>query len=787
MKNSTGAFLLFLTSVFLFGSFGTTKAMSTTGAVEVKYPLHEAIANNSSLEDIKEIINGYNKKERKAKLDETDNFGHTPLHYALLKQNAAVACHLIEEENVSRWCTDKKENTPLHYAVEYALPQVVDAIIAKNTQYKKKSQKRYINQRNNSGDTALHVAAAQGDTGMIDILLDNEAKPETKNNSGNIPLHTAISNIQFDSVKQLLKLSNREAVNNDGLRPLHLLAQAAKTSNTDINKILTLLIGTKNKPAKNPVYLKAVDNDGMTALHHVIQSCTAEHSVLKAFISRLVKKDTSIVLIQDAQGNTALHYAAEKGFEQTINSLLAPLDNQTANALKALKNKNNKTAFDIAVSKGKRIDALSNGEASVSVPVASKGSETDDDEVIEIVDDEEDTKKKDNIPTALREPSSPTNREIAMFAALLEKRIREAAEGRSVEASVSVPVAPKEPETDDSEIIKIVVDEDDTKKDTQKTSSETYALHKAAARGDSRGIKELIEKSGTYSQGLQVPDQNGWLPLHYAAANGHLACVKEIIETLDSDLNNRVLDEYSNVQNKNGQTALHLAVLCNHFDIVTYLVNHAQAETTIRDNNNATPSDLAVFVQDERIHQFFEALAHKIKAAKKTPSRLSSKKRAFEPERQEYAGEKKPRNNTQATVAPTTKIYAANTQDALHKAAEAGDLKKVQDLLNRNINLNCQDQSGCLPLHYAAYNGHLAVVQELAKFFDLNLDPVNYCNVQNKEGRTVLHVAVMGGHADVADYLINQEYADTQIKDKNGKTPRDLAQANPVLSRIFVK
>lgn len=49
-----------------------------------------------------------------------------------------------------------------------------------------------INAINPDGKTPLHVAARQGQTAVVKMLLNNGARPEAKDRSGNSPLHEAI-------------------------------------------------------------------------------------------------------------------------------------------------------------------------------------------------------------------------------------------------------------------------------------------------------------------------------------------------------------------------------------------------------------------------------------------------------------------------------------------------------------------------------------------------------------------------------------------------------------------
>ncbi len=74
----------------------------------------------------------------------------------------------------------------------------------------------------------------------------------------------------------------------------------------------------------------------------------------------------------------------------------------------------------------------------------------------------------------------------------------------------------------------------------------------------------------------------------------------------------------------------------------------------------------------------------------------------------------------------------------LHKAASAGDVERVKELLKKGANPNTKDIDGQTPLHMAASGGHFDVVKLLLEH---GADP----NVQDKDGATPLHKAASGG------------------------------------------
>lgn len=85
----------------------------------------------------------------------------------------------------------------------------------------------------------------------------------------------------------------------------------------------------------------------------------------------------------------------------------------------------------------------------------------------------------------------------------------------------------------------------------------------------------------------------------------------------------------------------------------------------------------------------------------------------------------------------------------IHEASQRNDLLEVKRILSRHPEaLNEPDKVAWTPLHYAAFTGSVAVLEELLK-----------CgakvNVRDRHGQTPLHASAIGGHVTTAKPLIN--------------------------------
>ncbi|MCG8340138.1 MAG: ankyrin repeat domain-containing protein [Cytophagales bacterium] len=115
-------------------------------------------------------------------------------------------------------------------------------------------------------------------------------------------------------------------------------------------------------------------------------------------------------------------------------------------------------------------------------------------------------------------------------------------------------------------------------------------------------------------------------------------------------------------------------------------------------------------------------------------------------------------------------ILAKDASTPLHWAAGGGHIEVVQLLVENNANVDILAKDASTPLHWAAGGGHIEVVQLLIDKIDKGAD----VNALGEDGSTALHWAAKWGYLDVVKLLI-EAGAEIDAKDKNKKTPKDLA------------
>jgi len=123
-------------------------------------------------------------KDRGISINETDNYGNTPLHTAIIGGEREYARTLISQ-GADLNLRNNLELSPLHLAVYFNDQEAVKDLLGYGAE---------VNLKGNTGYTALHIASQMNYTETAKILLLNEAKTGIKTSQGLTPKE--ISKIQ---------------------------------------------------------------------------------------------------------------------------------------------------------------------------------------------------------------------------------------------------------------------------------------------------------------------------------------------------------------------------------------------------------------------------------------------------------------------------------------------------------------------------------------------------------------------------------------------------------------
>eukprot|EP00041_Stephanoeca_diplocostata_P019257 m.412441 g.412441 ORF g.412441 m.412441 type:complete len:744 (+) comp21256_c0_seq1:192-2423(+) len=169
-----------------------------------------------------------------------------------------------------------------------------------------------VNWSDDDGDTALHIAANKGHADVVQVLLANEADPNTISRGGCTPLQWAAQYGHCDCLTQLLQ-SGADANAADtigGYTPLH-YAVAYTGNEACVSQLL-----------RHGADVYAKNTDGATPLHDAAATGHVNYARLLLSSNTDQKTDINRMLLSvDDQGRTPQDVAMESGFHDLANTL----------------------------------------------------------------------------------------------------------------------------------------------------------------------------------------------------------------------------------------------------------------------------------------------------------------------------------------------------------------------------------------------------------------------------------------------------------------------------------
>lgn len=254
---------------------------------EGKTALHFAARNgNTYLVDL--MIKYY-----KFKVDDTDDYGVTPLHMAAQCDNQEVVIYLLSSgAKVNK--QDTRGRTPLTYAIMAGNTDIASVLISEGSS---------LNIRDGEGDSHLHYAVNYGQLEATKMLISKGSDVNRVNSSGWSPLHYAC-HVGHDEIVRLLIFSGADTtgVDKQGLMPVHI---ACQKGHLEVAKVLL----------DNGVDVDSRSAIGWTSLHF------AAHGDFPDLCKLLVERNASLN-VGDNSGSTPLHFACERCYRDVCAILL---------------------------------------------------------------------------------------------------------------------------------------------------------------------------------------------------------------------------------------------------------------------------------------------------------------------------------------------------------------------------------------------------------------------------------------------------------------------------------
>ena len=259
----------------------------------------------------------------------------------------------------------------------------------------------------------------------------------------------------------------------------------------------------------------------------------------------------------------------------------------------------------------------------------------------------------------------------------------------------------------------------------------------AARTGDIEAIKQHIAEGADVNELLfEMP------PLTWAVTMGQIETAELLLQH-GADINGR---------NRDGNTALHLAIFLGHAGTAELLIKNG-ADVNRKNSDGATPVDL--------LHVPWEM------------TQFLSRPLGIKLEQEEVeAGKAKIAEMLNVKSSSELHIVTNNIWDA----AFTGDTKALKQALTDGADANAiNSKSGATLLASAALMGHTEIVALL-------LEHGADVNARSKDGGTALHAAAFLGRVETVKLLLDKG-ADTTLRHKMGSTAIDGAKLNWLLTK----
>lgn len=717
-------------------------------------------------------------------LNAQDNNGNTALHLAAQNGLSTTIKKLLKNPSYDKTITNKQGQTALMLAAQQKNQHAINPLIKAGMQ---------LDAQDNNGKTALHYAVEKKNQNMTTILINAGASIDIQDKNNKTPLQLAPKNSTI--VKALQGHKTKIELENNIFYAIY------NENEARIKQLLT----------QDPNNLEIRWN-GDTPLLYCLKN--NKLSIALAFI----QEANANLLAADDNGNTALHVAADRGYDIVIQTLLER--NIDAN----IKNKNNVTALHCSAQQGHLEIAKMLVQKNADVNALDDTQSTplhwaayfNQPNIIKFLaqQPEINLNLKNNNGLTPFMSAAHFNKPEAAFALLqagaaLDETINTA---QFSEQIAQIIIAYKKyndifDAIDQKETNRIQILIDTNKSNLEKrhfNDNDTpllYCIKKNEAKFTKYAKNLIIDKKAD----ITAIDRHGNTPLHCACGTGDIEIIKAILNknapidaknsynqtpliiaafNNQTDAVNTVLIKNPSVNQADsfGNTALHYAAIKNNDTMVKALLTQG-ADVYAKNNQGKTPADVAgnttkTILQGHQAHielenNIFHAIntnnTQRVKELLKDPAARESK-----------LSEQTPLfyclNNNKPEIALMCIDAGVNieTQDAegsklIHMASYFGFADVVAKLLDRGADINQTNNQKLTPLHFAAEQNKIQIASIL-------IDKGANVDAQTLSKETPLHLAATQNHTEMVKLLLTNK-ASIDLQNTEGQTALHLAVA----------
>jgi len=427
--------------------------------------------------------------------------------------------------------------------------------------------------KDNQGDTPLGLSVKNGHLKIVKLLLKQGANIDTQNNAGYRIIHLAVISNSVELLSYLFDQGIKlDTPSKDELLPLHLAAIEGKVKVIQFFRKKGLDINQPDNKGLKPFDL-AVKNGHLELVKWYLKECNDVNISSYNSYSQSLKEKPLTESIQpsldkksdNSVQNTPLHLAAQKGYLHAAKLLI-----ERGTAINAF-NRDKNTPLHLAVQNGHTVviqellskDAnpqLRNKAGKIPLDLAQGKQEIVDLLTISNTTSQETDGSQASAQEQTKEISSISHKKNKKSTQNLAKK-----ETNDLKTTSKTNID-----------IKPLIQDVDNTLDSQSNTS----LHLSAMRGNVEKIKQLLDEVDTRSK-INAQNKDGFTALHLAVQNGHLGAVEALLG-----------HGAENTQNKKGNYPLHFAAKSGHLEIAKLLVQKG-AEVKTSNKRGNTPLHLA--------------------------------------------------------------------------------------------------------------------------------------------------------------------------------------------------